>query len=174
MSRVIIFCGQSGSGKTTLAKDVSKRLNMVCLHKDSIKEKLYELEGGKTLEDSQRIGKVAIFLQLDLAEELIGDGIDVMIEAPFNHPDNTKRFEQWVSQYAIDLRVVVCEVDEKEREKRYRERPRHRSHHDQARLTQGLFPKEVFDYAVFPGKKLFIDTARPVEDCVKEILAFLA
>jgi adenylate kinase family enzyme len=40
MSKVIIVCGLPGSGKTTLSRELSKRLGIVCLHKDSIKEKL--------------------------------------------------------------------------------------------------------------------------------------
>lgn len=52
MSKVIVFCGLPGTEKTTLTKEVSKRLNMFCIHKDAIKERLYDRLGGKTLQES--------------------------------------------------------------------------------------------------------------------------
>ena len=42
MTKLIIICGLPGSGKTTLASELSKQTGIVCLHKDSIKEKLFE------------------------------------------------------------------------------------------------------------------------------------
>lgn len=56
MSKLIIVAGMPGVGKTTLAKELSQKLNIPCLHKDSIKEKLYDSFGGNSLEDSKNIG----------------------------------------------------------------------------------------------------------------------
>lgn len=173
MSRAIIFCGFSGSGKTTLAQAVSKKLNTFLLSKDALKEQLYELEGGKTLEDSQRTGKQAILLILDLAESNLQNGVDVVLESPFNHPDNVERFRQWVDKYGVDLRVVICEVNEEERFRRIKTRPRHHSHHDDIRLQLGHHVKDTFDYSAMPEKKLFLETNKPVEVLVDEVLRFL-
>ena len=173
MSRVIIFCGQSGSGKTTLALEVSQQLNIFLLSKDALKERLYELESGKTLEDSNRIGKMSVFLMLDLAEDSIKNGVDIILESPFNHLDNLKRFHSWVERYGVDVQVIICEIDEIERKKRIEMRPRHYSHHDVTRKVLGHFVKDNFDYSTFPGNKLFLDTSQPLEKLVEQTLEFL-
>jgi predicted kinase len=174
MSRAIIFCGRSGSGKTALARAVSKQLNVVCLAKDTLKENLYELESGQTLEDSFRVGKKAILLLLDLAEEAVQNGVDVIIESPFDHPDNAARFQHWIDLYAADVRIIICEIDEKTRLERTLRRPRHACHHDEERIAHGLYQKPVFDYSTLPGEKLSVDTAQPLEMNTVTVLKFFA
>lgn len=173
MSRVIIFCGPLASGKTTLASEVSRRLNIFCLHKDALKERMYTLLGGKSLEDSQRYGRCVIEMILALAEDSINNGVDVIVESPFNHPDNLKRFRGWQEKYDIDLRVIVCSIDEAERKRRYGTRVRHPGHHDQERLNQYPFHPDDFDYGVMSGKKLVVETVGDQEASVKRILEFI-
>lgn len=174
MSRVIIFCGLPASGKTTLAKEISKRLNIFCLHKDALKERMYTLLDGKTLEDSRRYGKCVIEMILSLAEDSIKNDVDIIVESPFNHPDNPKRFQGWLEKYDIDFRIIICSIDEEERKRRHETRARHPGHHDQERLNLYPFNPGTFNYAVMPGNKFFLDTAQPQEVCVEQVMAFLA
>lgn len=169
MSKVIIFCGSAGSGKSTLATEISKRTGVFCLHKDAVKERLYEYLGGGSLEESRRLGFHSIRLILDLAEDAVRNGVDIIVEAPFNHPENVGRFQSWVDS-GCDVRVIVCRVDEKVRERRYRNRPRHQAHHDSERE----FSEDTFDYASLPGEKLVLDTGRPIEDIIDEAISFLS
>lgn len=173
MSRVVIFCGLPASGKTTLAKEVSHRLNIVCIHKDAIKERLYDLLGGQTLEDSKKIGRAVIETMLCLAEDTIANGVDVLLESPFNHPENVTRFSEWEKKNTIDLSMIVCTVNEEERKKRHVERARHPGHHDKERLNHYPFHEDAFDYSEMPGKKLFLETNKPVGELVEEVIAFL-
>ncbi len=173
MSRVIIFCGLPATGKTTLAKEVSKKLNIFCLHKDALKERMYALLEGKTLDDSRRYGKCVIEMMLALGEDSIENGIDVMLEGPFNHPDNPKRFQEWLEKYDVDFRMIVCSIDEEERKLRHETRARHPGHHDQERLNLYPFNPGTFDYSEMPGRKLFLETDQPLEELVKEAMEFL-
>lgn len=173
MSRVIIFCGLSGSGKTTLSKEVSKRLNIFCLHKDALKERMYTLLDGKTLEESRKYGKCVIDMTLALAEDSMENGIDIMLESPFNHVDNPKRFQQWLEKYDIDFHMIVCTIDEEERKRRFETRTRHPGHHDQERLNLYPFNPGTFDYTQMPGKKLFLETTKPTEELMERVITFL-
>ncbi len=173
MSHIIVFCGESGTGKTMLAQLVSQELNIFCLHKDALKERLYELEGGKTLEDSTRTGKQSIFLMLDLAEDAIRNGVDIILEAPFDHSENVIRFEQWMERYQVSLKCIVCTVSEVVRQARIHDRPRHHAHHDQERLTPNYFQLKYFSYHDMPGEQLVLNTDKPVAELMREVRSFV-
>lgn len=173
MSRVIIFCGLPASGKTTLAREVSVKMNVVCLYKDALKEPLYTWLKGASLEDSQRIGRAVIEMILKLAEDSIKNGVDILLESPFNHLDNVARFQRWCHEYEIDFRIIVCEIDPEERQRRHENRVRHPSHHDRERLNHYSFHADTFDYSLMPGKKLFLKTNEPVPVLVEKVMQFL-
>lgn len=174
MSRVIVICGQAGVGKTTLSEKLSKELDIFCLHKDSIKERLYDLLRGHSLEESRNAGMMSMELLFHLAEEAIRNGVDVMAEAPFNHLSNPGIFERWKSEYDIDMKTVVCELhDGEEHQRRFHERVtsgnRHHSHRDFDRNWES----SSFDYSVMPDPKLCLDMSQSHEGNVDRALRFL-
>ncbi|MCK9379000.1 MAG: ATP-binding protein [Candidatus Moranbacteria bacterium] len=168
MSKLIIVCGLSGSGKTTLASELSKKLNIVCIHKDSIKETLYEAQNCSTLDDSKRLGSQSVELLLKLAEEHIKRNVDIVIESPFNFPDDYPLFESWIKDYGVDIFSVICLINKNERARRFQERERHISHHDAERIIDHL--KKEFDYENIPGKQIRIETNVPVDELVKKVI----
>ena len=170
MSQVIVVCGQAGVGKTTLSTVVSKELNIVCLHKDTLKERLFELLDCQNLEDSQRIGRYSMELLFHLTEESVQNGVDILLEAPFNHPSNPAVFERWQRDYQADMRIIICELpDTTEHVRRFRERERHAAHQDFDREWQ----PNPFDYTCLPGTHLKLDMSRPPDVLVRQALAFL-
>ena len=174
MSKVIIVCGQAGVGKTTLSAELSRKLNIFCIHKDTVKERLFDLLEGDSLEDSKRAGMISMELLFHLAEESIRNGVDVMIESPFNHPSNPEIFERWKREYGVDMKVIVCELrDEAEHRRRFLERvssgTRHHAHRD---FDRGWVPSD-FDYSVMPDSKLCLDMAQSHEENVDRGLGFL-
>ena len=60
----------------TLAKEISQKLNIACIHKDSIKSFIY---------DVGFLTRRSIDLTFRFAEEQISNGIDIIVEAPFSH-----------------------------------------------------------------------------------------
>ncbi len=181
MTKLIVVCGLSGSGKTTFAEALSKRLNIVCLHKDLIKESLYDVSGGKTIDDSKRLGLWSVRMLLSLAEEQIRRGVDLIIESPFNYEEEAKSFALWREKYNLDFYAVICGIDEAMRKDRYIERAktaRHAAHHDLARLDEALGGTmdrafQLFDYSIMPEKKIFVTTDRPVGELVDRVVAKL-
>ena len=83
---LILICGLPGSGKTTLAAALSKKLGLVCLNKDSIKESLYDSMGFSTLDDSRKLGPISVRLLYDLADEQLGRGVSIILEAVYSFP----------------------------------------------------------------------------------------
>ena len=172
MHKLIIVCGLPGSGKTMLADELSKRTGIACLHKDSIKEKLFEGLGMSTLEESKRIGKPSVDVMLYLAEQQIANGVDVIIEAPFNFPGDYGLFLKWMDQYEIGLYSVVCSIGSEERKRRVETRERHVAHFDSSR-THDFFPDNEYDYADMPGKKIRVCTDESVSYLVEKVISEL-
>jgi predicted kinase len=167
-SKLVIICGLPGSGKTTLARELSKKINIPCLHKDSIKESLYDIFKMKTLEDSKSIGKKSVDLLFDLTEEQLERGLDLMIEAPFNFSEDYNLFEKWQTKYNLNLYSVICSIPSKTRKDRINDRPRHRAHHDTER---GNFLMNIqCNYKNIPGKQIKIITNETVEILTKAVI----
>ena len=170
MTKLIIVCGLSGSGKTVLAKELSKKLGIACLCKDDIKEKLYEGLNLSTPDDSKQIGKPSVDILLYLAEQQLVNGIDVIIESPFNHSEDYPLFENWKKKYNLDLYSVVCFIDFNERKKRFLTRDRHEAHHDKYRVLNPLVEGVEFDYSTMPGRQIRVETNKSVGELAEYVV----
>ena len=172
MTKLIIACGLPGTGKTTLANELSKALKIFCLHKDSVKESLYDSLKMNSLEDSKILGYPSVKTILDLAEENVGRGVDVIIESPFNFEDDKKIFEDFKSKYSAEIYTIILELETDERKKRFLERERHSSHHDEQR--EWPYEEVESSYEHMPEPKIFLNSKRPVDELTKEVLDFIS
>ncbi|EKD58277.1 MAG: hypothetical protein ACD_56C00159G0006 [uncultured bacterium] len=170
MPKLIIVCGLPGSGKTTFSDALSKKIKVACIHKDSVKERLFESLKLSSLEDSKRIGKPSVDVAMRLTEDQLKNGIDIILESPFYFPEDSVIFEAWQERYKIDLYSVICSIDFTERSRRFRERERHYAHFDNERSPDHLAEGPDYDYALMPGKQIRIKTNEPVEILIGKVL----
>lgn len=175
MPKLIIACGLPGVGKTTFAKELSKRLKIACIHKDSIKERFFESMNMSSLEESKMIGKPVIDVLFRLTEEQLKNGVDLIIEAPFNFPEDYPLFEKWQKEYSLALYAVICSINADERKRRFQKRERHHAHHDIDRKHIRSMGQQnyEYDYAEIPGKQIRITTDKPVSELVEEVVSQL-
>lgn len=170
MNKLIIVCGLPASGKTVLAKELSKKLGIVCFHKDSFKEGLYDIMKLSTMEDSVRVGAMTIQLMYKVIDEQLANGQSIIMEAPFNYDKDYSLFREWRESYGTNIYTVICSIDHNERKKRFTSRERHQSHREIDRTVIKNFVSDETVYKKISGKKIFITTNKPVNKLVKEII----
>ncbi|HBI17570.1 MAG: hypothetical protein UR60_C0028G0017 [Candidatus Moranbacteria bacterium GW2011_GWF2_34_56] len=174
MSKLIVVCGLQGSGKTTLANCLANKLNIACLHKDSLIDMLSEINNVSNFEEYKKVQSEAMKLFFKLAEEQISSGVDFIIQSTFNFSEDADLFRAWIEKYKLDFCCVVCVIDEKTRSERFKNRPDHFKKYFidkkiETNSSQSL-NKADFDYNEMPEKKIFVKTDHPVECLVEEIL----
>jgi predicted kinase len=174
MAKLIVVCGLPGAGKTTLSKALSERMNLVCLHKDSIIKHLSFITNIETLEESKEVSKHSLQLFFKLAEEQIKNNVDLIIESAFNFAEDIELFNQWIEQYHLNFYCIICTINNAERERRFLSRPdRATIFFDKRKLSANdpdtCFNRTDFDYVDMPEKKILVTTDKSVENLVDRI-----
>lgn len=172
MPKLIIICGLPGTGKTTLANELSKKLQIFCLHKDTVKESLYESLKMNSLEDSRLLGYPSVKVTLDLAEENLSRGVDVIIESPFNFENDKTAFEALQKKYSLNIFTIVLQLDDVNRKNRFLKRERHSAHHDTERERQYEYTLSIYEH--MPEKKIFLNSEKSISDLTEEVLSYLS
>jgi adenylate kinase family enzyme len=171
LSQLIIVCGFPCSGKTSLASAISEKLNITCIHKDAIKERLYELLEMTTLEDSKKAGILSINLMLNLTEDILSNNTDLIIEAPFTFPSDHILFERFITNYNTAVFSIICSAPKDEMLRRFKARPRHNAHHDTERNFEEIL--SGYDEAVYktmPGKQIKVISDKPVNELADRVI----
>jgi predicted kinase len=159
---LVIVTGPPAAGKTTVARELSARLQLPLIAKDTIKESLFDALGSGDLEWSRRLGEATYLAMLALVEESVALGGSLMLEANFVLGSEVAsrlavlpaRFVQVHCSAPLDVLL-----------ERYEQRERHPGHVDTERVEALREAVETGRHEPLdlPGETIRVETTDPTD-----------
>jgi len=155
---LIIILGSPASGKTTLAHRLSATLGLPCLHKDDIKECLFDALGIGDPSQSRRFSDASFAVALRIARTQLEAGLSCIIEGNWR-PAHAAAVRAVLGDGAARPAQVWCRAEPGEMCRRFASRVRHPGHLDAA-----VSEREVEAYGRHPPTFLELDGPRWIYD----------
>lgn len=172
---IIIIQGPPASGKTTLASNLSEKLSLPCLSKDSISESLFDSMTPDNQKQREEIGNASYNLLFKLAGSLSKGTGDFIVESDFNPTGGAARMEDTLRDSKHEILEIYLTASSPTLLKRYEQRwnlgNRHQGHADDTRLVKlekHLGKMELHRPLSISKHILRFDTERETPDAILE------
>ncbi|HJU36627.1 MAG TPA: ATP-binding protein [Gaiellaceae bacterium] len=159
---LVVVTGPPAAGKTTVARELSARLSLPLIAKDTIKEALFDGLGTGDLAWSQRLGEATYLAMLGIAEDAANAGASLVLEANFVRGGE---FATALAGLPARFVQVHCSAPLEVLVKRYGARERHPGHVDSQRIDALRDSVETGRHEPLdlPGETIRVDTTQPVD-----------
>lgn len=164
--RLLVMKGHPATGKSALAWRLAQRLRAPLIDKDDVKDFTLTLPDGNAL---------AYAIMWQIAGTQLALGLDVVVDSPLSYPVGYEQAQELAAKHTARLWVVETRLDEDEWRRRLDARPPEASTHKirgwaamQAMLRQY---DGCWQYPIAPDHHILVDTARPVEELLGDVLA---
>lgn len=168
--QLVMLKGFPGSGKSTLGRALSRQLHWPLIDKDDVKDMFSE-----QVPDA---GGLAYDVMLNIVRRQLLQGLDVICDSPLTHLITYERSQYIANETQASLVIVECFCsDELVWSQRINARKEHSlpAHHmvDWERV-QAYHHQQLVE-ASYPitHPHLLVDTVRPLEMCVAEVIEWL-
>jgi len=166
VSVLVVFTGPACSGKSTLAERLSAARGIPHLEMDATRARILP-ESAHSRQDRAVAYRAMHFA----AELLLRSGVNVILDAPYGHPEDRAEIGEIVSRTGASMFVIECRVPPAEAVRRF-----HARGPDSVRLdlTAERVAEIVRSFS-YRGQGLVLETGKTgIEECLSRIEAYLA
>ena len=174
---LFITVGLVGTGKSTLAKALAGRLGLAVISSDITRKQLAgvpltehrfeDLDGGIYSAELSRKTYDKLFAG---AGDILSDGGSVILDASFIRAEERLKAKQLAEETGADFFIIECRLDEENIKKRLARRLKQGSVSD-GRWEIYRPQKKAFDpVKASPQKHAIVDTSKPIEENIRQIL----
>jgi predicted kinase len=163
---LLVVTGASCSGKTTLAKQLGDALSLPVIHRDVLKETLFDTLGWQDRAWSRALGGASYDLLFSVLEALLKADCSCLIESNFEAGRAVTRLLSLREKYGFMPVEIFCHTDVETLFKRYRHRlesgERHVGHIDHLNLDEisAGWARERHKSLGLGGQSIRVDTTR--------------
>lgn len=137
---LFIVTGPPCAGKTTLAAQLGRDLSLPVIHRDVLKETLFDALGWRDREWSRTLGGASYDLLFSFLETLLQARYSCLVESNFEIGRATTRLQGLCETYNFTPLEILCYADPTTLHKRYKVRlasgERHAGHVDHLNLGE--------------------------------------
>jgi len=108
---LIIIAGPAGTGKTTLGKCIASEFHLPFIHKDGIKELLFDTLGWSDRAWSRKLGAASMALLYHFVEVQLRAGQSCIVESNFIIPLATSNFLALKKKYDLEPLQLQCHCE---------------------------------------------------------------
>ena len=162
---IILVSGAPGTGKSTLARALAERFRFALISKDTLKEGLFDLLGGRLdvqIESPDTLSQVLSRAAMELLWSLAPHCPDVILEANFR-PKSEHERAQFAALEGRKLEIY-CHCTPEEASRRFRERAtteRHHPAHSVKSISVEMLEEYDRSFGLCPA--IDVDTERAVD-----------
>ena len=164
MRVLVVVTGASCSGKTTLAQALGLELSLPALHRDVLKEALFDTLGSRDREWSRTLGAASYELLFSVLETLLQAGCSCVTESNFEAGRATDRLRGLCDRYGFAPVEILLTADLETLRNRYKTRlsSRHVGHVDHVNesTNEAAWTGERHGTLGLGGRTIRLDTAR--------------
>lgn len=176
MTSLIIVSGPSASGKSTLADRLGSDLQLPVIHRDRIKEAIFDTLGYSDRERSKELGIATALVTVRQLEDILRNGVSCIVEAKFIPRFSEGELRKLLKDTKAQAIQIQCSCDGETLFERFKQRAlssdRHPGHDEANNLDD--FKDELLtgklSYLGLGGEVLEYETTRYDEEQYQNVL----